>query len=85
MGIFVPYNIKALADKDSSTPTEFYFSLLLECPQNDRDNLHDIVVTDITLQPLVAPFKSMALATLINQDNEPKIKFFVFDPKQDSI
>jgi hypothetical protein len=49
MGKFIPYNIRLFKEKEESvTPTEFYFSALLEAPINGRDKLYDVIVSDIT-------------------------------------
>lgn len=47
MGLFLPYNIRLLKDKEESlSPIEFYFSVMLESA--GRDRLFDVVVQDIT-------------------------------------
>jgi len=52
---------------------------------DSRDQLVDIVVQDIIFEPSTTPFKQMALAIVSNHDNEPKLNFHKFDPRQDSI
>lgn len=84
MGLFIPYNIRLFKDKEQSlTPIEFYFSVMLESA--GRDKLFDVVVQDITFEALSVPFKQMNLALVLNSENEPKIKFCNFNPKEDSI
>ena len=86
MGIFVPYNLKIVRDKeDTPAQMEFYISVILETPVDGRDQLIDMVVQDVTFQPAQTPFKQMGLAVVMNSDNEPKMSFHSFDPRQDSI
>lgn len=42
------------------------------------------MVEDITFEPLT-PFKQINIATVLNNDNEPKLQFVTVNPKQDSI
>ena len=44
-----------------------------------------MVVQDVTFQPAQTPFKQMGLAVAMNSENEPKMNFHSFDPRQDSI
>ncbi len=61
MTAFVPYNIKAIKDDNEAVKTEFIFSIMLEMPYNQKDRLHDILVNDITFDPIIAPFKTFNL------------------------
>lgn len=50
-------------------PVEFYFSIIVEAPYNQKDKLHDIIVNDITFEPLIAPFKSFNLVMVSGSEN----------------
>jgi hypothetical protein len=84
MSAFLPYNIRLFREKEESlAPIEFYFSVLLEAV--GRDRLYDVVVQDVVFEPMSLPFKQMNLAMVLNSENEPKVKFSSFNPREDSI
>jgi hypothetical protein len=86
MGLFVPYNLQLVKEsQESPAQVEFLVSLMLETPMDSRDQLVDVVVQDLVFEPSVTPFKQIGLAVITNSDNEPKLNFHKFDPKQDSI
>lgn len=75
MGHFVPYNFKIRENRESSSPIDFYLSLVLETSTSQRERLHDIIVADITFDPLVTPSKQMNLALTLNPEDEPNVSF----------
>jgi hypothetical protein len=86
MGRFLPYNICLVKDRQEGLAAiQFFFSIVLEAPLDNRDRLLDVIVSDITFEPLVVPFKQMNLATVFNSENEPKLQFYNFKPEGDSI
>ena len=52
---------------------------------DSRDQLIDVVVQDIIFEPSQTSFKQMGLVMVLKSENEPKMKFYSFDQREDSI
>lgn len=85
MGPFVPYNLKLRDSKDSTSPTDFFISAILEAATSSHDKLHDIIVADVVFEPTNGPFKQVNLALVSDAEEEPNIKFLEHCPNEDNI
>ena len=54
-------------------------------PYNQKDRLHDFLVNDVTFDPIIAPFKTFNLVMVSDSENEPRLNFYPFNVKSDSI
>jgi hypothetical protein len=75
MGHFIPYNLKIREGKQNPSPIDFFLSLLLETSSSQKERLHDIIVADVSFDPLISPAKQMNLALTVNPEDEPIINF----------
>jgi hypothetical protein len=42
---------------------------MLEMPYNQKDRLHDVIVNDISFDPIVAPFKTFNLVMVSDSED----------------